>query len=119
MPQLIQDAVASEAAEVERRRAARRRAGSRHKQGSSRVWESAEERRQAKRLAGSSGLNSGASGNRVTGGLRVAGWPESQSCECEQSHGEAGVAGSVVGTPQQKTSSAAFGFCEPNLSSET
>ena len=67
MQHLIQDAVASEAEEVEPRRAARRRAWSRRKQGSSRVWESAEERRQAKRLARSSRLNSGANGNRVAG----------------------------------------------------
>ena len=67
MRHLIQDAVASEAEEVEPRRASRRRAWSRRKAGSTRVRKGTDDRRQAKRLAVRFLLNSGASGNRVAG----------------------------------------------------
>jgi len=67
MPHIIQDGVASEAEAVEPRRASRRRAWSRRKAGSARVWKGADDRQQAMRLAVSFLLNSGVSGSIVAG----------------------------------------------------
>ena len=80
---------------------------------------SAERARSQRMVRGLILVQSPVTENRVAAMERAGGWPESRSCECEQSRGEAGGAGSVVGTPQRKASSGAFCFCEPNPSSET